>query len=151
MVGRGNVVATQFHPEKSGRVGLTILRSFLKAVTEGRVGGKDGELELGGNKQGLVDFMTLPRTQPLVRVIACLDVRSNDQGDLVVTKGDQYDVREGGGTEGGDSNKGHVRNLGKPVALCRRYYEEGADEVVFLNITSFRQGVIEDIPMLQVR
>lgn len=28
------------------------------------------------------------------RVIACLDVRANDQGDLVVTKGDQYDVRE---------------------------------------------------------
>ena len=30
------------------------------------------------------------------RVIACLDVRSNDNGDLVVTKGDQYDVREEG-------------------------------------------------------
>lgn len=27
-------------------------------------------------------------------MIACLDVRANDQGDLVVTKGDQYDVRE---------------------------------------------------------
>lgn len=32
-----------------------------------------------------------------------------------------------------------MRNLGKPVALCKRYYDEGADEVVFLNITSFRQ------------
>jgi glutamine amidotransferase/cyclase len=32
-----------------------------------------------------------------------------------------------------------VRNLGKPVALARRYYEEGADEIVFLNITSFRE------------
>lgn len=28
------------------------------------------------------------------QVIACLDVRANDKGDLVVTKGDQYDVRE---------------------------------------------------------
>lgn len=27
-------------------------------------------------------------------MIACLDVRANDKGDLVVTKGDQYDVRE---------------------------------------------------------
>ena len=27
-------------------------------------------------------------------MIACLDVRTNDKGDLVVTKGDQYDVRE---------------------------------------------------------
>lgn len=25
--------------------------------------------------------------------------------------------------------RGGVRNLGKPVALCKRYYEEGADEV----------------------
>lgn len=34
------------------------------------------------------------------RVIACLDVRANDAGDLVVTKGDQYDVREStGGNE----------------------------------------------------
>ena len=31
------------------------------------------------------------------RVIACLDVRTNDTGDLVVTKGDQYDVREKAG------------------------------------------------------
>jgi imidazole glycerol-phosphate synthase len=43
-----------------------------------------------------------------------------------------------------------VRNLGKPVALCKEYYDGGADEVVFLNITSFRQGVIDDIPMLRV-
>ena len=28
------------------------------------------------------------------RIIACMDVRANDQGDLVCTKGDQYDVRE---------------------------------------------------------
>ena len=34
------------------------------------------------------------------RIIACLDVRSNDEGDLVVTKGDQYDVREAGEGEG---------------------------------------------------
>ena len=40
--------------------------------------------------------------------------------------------------------------MGKPVALCKRYYDEGADEVVFLNITSFREGVLEDAPMLEV-
>ena len=37
-------------------------------------------------------------------------------------------------------NRGEIRNLGKPVALCKQYYDGGADEVVFLNITSFRQG-----------
>lgn len=44
-------------------------------------------------------------------------IRSNDSGDLVVTKGDQYDVREAGSEEG----KGDVRNLGKPVDLSGRY------------------------------
>jgi glutamine amidotransferase/cyclase len=74
------------------------------------------------------------------RIIACLDVRSNDQGDLVVTKGDQYDVREDGA----------VRNLGKPVELAQRYYDEGADEITFLNITGFRDFPLEDMPMLSV-
>ena len=74
------------------------------------------------------------------RVIACLDVRSNDAGDLVVTKGDQYDVRE----------EGEVRNLGKPVELAERYYQEGADEITFLNITGFRDFPLKDQPMLEV-
>ncbi|CAK9111745.1 Imidazole glycerol phosphate synthase hisHF, partial [Durusdinium trenchii] len=65
---------------------------------------------------------------------------SNDAGDLVVTKGDQYDVRE----------KGEVRNHGKPVALAERYYQDGADEVSFLNITAFRDMVLTDQPMLEV-
>jgi imidazole glycerol-phosphate synthase len=83
------------------------------------------------------------------RIVVALDVRTNDHGDLVVTKGDQYDVRENH-KEGVVTGRGGVRNLGKPVALASRYYEEGADEIAFLNITSFREGVIEDMPMLQV-
>ncbi|MDT8334131.1 MAG: imidazole glycerol phosphate synthase subunit HisF [Desulfurivibrionaceae bacterium] len=58
----------------------------------------------------------------------------------MVTKGDQYDVRE----------KGEVRNLGKPVELARRYYEEGADEITFLNITGFRDFPLKDQPMIEV-
>ena len=87
-------------------------------------------------------------TQLVKRVVVALDVRSNDAGDLVVTKGDQYDVREK--DEDAQAGRGGVRNLGKPVQLATRYYNEGADEIAFLNITSFRQGVIEDMPMLQV-
>lgn len=30
MVGRGNVAATQFHPEKSGRIGLRLLANFIR-------------------------------------------------------------------------------------------------------------------------
>ncbi|KAJ3113280.1 hypothetical protein HDU96_003584 [Phlyctochytrium bullatum] len=54
-----------------------------------------------------------------------------------------YDVRESSGS-------GQVRNLGKPVDLAQRYFEEGADEVTFLNITSFRNSPLKDIPMLEV-
>jgi len=108
-----------------------------------------------------VEDGTLAQTTPLPtnptahttlvkRIVVALDVRSNDHGDLVVTKGDQYDVRESDESNGTSTGRGGVRNLGKPVALASRYYQEGADEIAFLNITSFRQGVIEDMPMLQV-
>ena len=69
----------------------------------------------------------------------CLDVRTNDSGDLVVTKGDQYDVRGGG----------DVRNLGKPVSLAQRYYDEGADEVTLLkpNPNSTRVTLALPLPL----
>jgi glutamine amidotransferase/cyclase len=88
MVQKGNVVATQFHPEKSGTVGLKIIDAFLS---------RGGIMDLSGALRGEVTMSylaTLPKTELAKRVIACLDVRTNDDGDLVVTKGDQYDVRE---------------------------------------------------------
>ncbi|EKD12928.1 imidazoleglycerol phosphate synthase [Drepanopeziza brunnea f. sp. 'multigermtubi' MB_m1] len=125
-VAKGSILATQFHPEKSGVAGLRVIKAFLDGKQEAGVAGIEAVQE------GLTR-----------RVIACLDVRTNDQGDLVVTKGDQYDVREK--TEGGK-----VRNLGKPVEMARKYYEQGADEVTFLNITSFRDCPLADLPMLEI-
>ncbi|ORY72436.1 Imidazoleglycerol phosphate synthase [Leucosporidium creatinivorum] len=165
-VQKGNVFATQFHPEKSGPAGLEVLKSWLTQ----------------GEKGQLVDTSVKPRREQadideeLVRrgftkrIVACLDVRTNDAGDLVVTKGDQYDVREAeestttetpipstNAADGPSSDstvpkpKGRdVRNLGKPVDLARRYFAEGADEVAFLNITSFRSCPMHDQPMLDV-
>ncbi|KAI3442652.1 uncharacterized protein J3R85_000890 [Psidium guajava] len=125
-VGKGNVHAVQFHPEKSGDVGLTVLRRFLSPKSHRT------KKPTEGNASKLAK-----------RVIACLDVRANDKGDLVVTKGDQYDVRE-------HTEENQVRNLGKPVDLAGQYYKDGADEVSFLNITGFRDFPLGDLPMLQV-
>jgi glutamine amidotransferase/cyclase len=133
-VARGGAHATQFHPEKSGAAGLALIDRFLsgKAGTQARPATDAATLA------------ALPRAAPLAkRVIACLDVRANDSGDLVVTKGDSYDVRE-------KDSGGDVRNLGKPVELAARYAADGADEVTFLNITGYRDSPLGDAPMLAV-
>lgn len=137
---RGQLYATQFHPEKSGVAGLRTIRAFLSG---------DGAAALADP----LPASPSPSPAKLVfrdgltrRLIACLDVRSNDQGDLVVTKGDQYDVRQSSDPD----HRGPVRNLGKPVQLARRYYDDGADEIVFLNITSFRNLPLADLPMLEL-
>jgi len=122
-VQKGNIIATQFHPEKSGKSGLLVLKNFMDPAAASSA-----------------PVRRTGKTRLAKRIVACLDVRANDRGDLVVTKGDQYDVRE----------KGEVRNLGRPVELARRYYEEGADEIAFLNITGFRDFPLEDMPMLEV-
>ncbi|MBU1342036.1 MAG: imidazole glycerol phosphate synthase subunit HisF [Proteobacteria bacterium] len=122
-VQKGNIIGTQFHPEKSGTAGIKLLENFIY------------QKDLSAKKAIDIKGKGLSK-----RIIACLDVRANDQGDLVVTKGDQYDVRQ----------KGNVRNLGKPVELAKRYYEEGADEITFLNITGFRDFPLKDLPMIDV-
>ena len=120
---KGHLIATQFHPEKSGRSGQILLENFLNI-----------------DRTETMPLEVSDRTSLARRIIACLDVRDNDQGDLVVTKGDQYDVREGG----------QIRNMGQPVELAGRYYQEGADEITFLNITGFRDFPLQDMPMLEV-
>ena len=149
-ISKGNLFATQFHPEKSGVAGLKIIKSFLEGEKYADVHHSDVQEQSVGVEKTLSGLTR--------RIIACLDVRTNDDGDLVVTKGDQYNVREtapSGGEDSGNANakekeKAKVRNLGKPVELATRYYLQGADEITFLNITSFRNSPLKDLPMLQV-
>jgi len=141
VVQKGNIVATQFHPEKSGQMGLKLINNFLSnfPIAADTI---PHELQIAS------DCTHLGR-----RIISCLDVRNNDQGDLIVTKGEQYDVREQSIIDDNQlptKPRGAVRNLGKPVELARRYYREGADEIVFLNITSFKNCPLHDLPMLEV-
>src|SRR5437588_1079177 len=55
------------------------------------------------------------------RVIPCLDVH-----DGQVTRGVQF----------GKAEAGELRDVGDPVALALRYNEQGADEMVFFDITA---------------
>ncbi len=59
------------------------------------------------------------------RVIPCLDVH-----DGKVTRGVQFGRAEDGG----------LRNVGDPVELARRYNDQGADEMVFFDITASAHG-----------
>ena len=154
-LGKGNVFATQFHPEKSGAAGLRVIKAFL----EGKMWDSSSQESIpratvqqqdqtnGTNSDTGTNGLTR-------RIIACLDVRTNDAGDLVVTKGDQYDVREKSSpttsTTATTAAGGQVRNLGKPVDMAKRYYAQGADEITFLNITSFRDCPLNDLPMLEI-
>src|SRR5438046_1211120 len=59
------------------------------------------------------------------RVIPCLDVH-----DGQVTRGVQF----------GRAEVGELRNVGDPVELAMRYNEQGADEMVFFDITASAYG-----------
>jgi imidazole glycerol-phosphate synthase subunit HisF len=59
------------------------------------------------------------------RVIPCLDVHAGQ-----VTRGVRF----------GQAEKGELRNVGDPVELAVRYNEQGADEMVFFDITASAHG-----------
>ena len=59
------------------------------------------------------------------RVIPCLDVHAGQ-----VTRGVQF----------GKAEAGELRNVGDPVALAVRYNQQGADEMVFFDITASAHG-----------
>ena len=59
------------------------------------------------------------------RVIPCLDVH-----DGKVTRGVQF----------GKAEAGELRNVGDPVEMALRYNEQGADEMVFFDITATAHG-----------
>jgi cyclase len=59
------------------------------------------------------------------RIIPCLDVH-----DGQVTRGKQF----------GRAEEGGLKNVGDPVELAQRYNDQGADEMVFFDITASAHG-----------
>jgi cyclase len=68
------------------------------------------------------------------RVIPCLDVH-----DGKVTRGVQF----------GKAEAGELRNVGDPVELAIRYNEQGADEMVFFDITASAQGRVSMVAVIE--
>ena len=68
------------------------------------------------------------------RVIPCLDVHAGH-----VTRGVQF----------GKAEAGELRNVGDPVALALRYNEQGADEMVFFDITASAHGRATMVDVIQ--
>ena len=68
------------------------------------------------------------------RIIPCLDVH-----DGKVTRGVQF----------GKAEAGELRNVGDPVALAVRYNEQGADEMVFFDITASAHGRASMIDVIE--
>ncbi len=68
------------------------------------------------------------------RVIPCLDVH-----DGKVTRGVQF----------GRAEAGELRNVGDPVELALRYNEQGADEMVFFDITASAHGRASMVDVIQ--
>src|SRR5579864_9575110 len=68
------------------------------------------------------------------RVIPCLDVH-----DGKVTRGVQF----------GKAEVGELRNVGDPVELAVRYNDQGADEMVFFDITASAHGRTSMISVIE--
>jgi len=74
-----------------------------------------------------------------IRIIPCLDVH-----DRYVTRGIQF----------GRAERGELKKVGDPVELAIRYNEQGADELVFYDITASAHGrrtMIEVIEQVAAR
>src|SRR5215210_693201 len=68
------------------------------------------------------------------RVIPCLDVHNGQ-----VTRGVQF----------GRAEAGELRNVGDPVELAMRYNDQGADEMVFFDITASAHGRASMVEVIQ--
>jgi cyclase len=116
---RGNLRGVQFHPEKSGDIGLQVLKNWITQIPGENPNKKFLGVQNPFSKKGF--------GRRRHRIIPCLDI---DNGRVV--KGVKFK---------------NIRDAGDPVELAKRYNEEGADEITFLDIgaTHKSRDILMDI------
>ncbi len=87
------------------------------------------------SSSSVIPLLSNPRPTPLARrIIPCLDVH-----DGKVTRGVQF----------GRAEEGGLRNVGDPVEMALRYDTQGADEMVFFDITASAHGRASMIDVIE--
>ncbi|MCK9523025.1 MAG: HisA/HisF-related TIM barrel protein [Proteobacteria bacterium] len=126
VVGDDTRLGVQFLPHKSGSAGLHILKNYADTALAA--------------PQSNPAHTSQSAATPARSIVACLDMHADTHGNLVVTKGDQYDVNVGG----------TVRNLGDPVEMACHYYDDGADEIAFLHIAGYRDNPLRNTAVTDI-
>ena len=87
------------------------------------------------SSSSVIPLLSNPRPTPLARrIIPCLDVH-----DGKVTRGVQF----------GRAEEGGLRTVGDPVEMALRYDDQGADEMVFFDITASAHGRASMIDVIE--
>ncbi len=136
----GSLFACQFHPEKSAQQGRQLVLEWAQNTQKRGEKFQIPNTIKPNREENSGSASDAGLTSP--RILACLDVRDDESGNLIVTKGDAYNVTD---------QSQRIRNLGDPVAMAQQYYEEGADEIVFLNIaSSLSRAPLRDSPLISL-